>query len=114
MKCNGGGITIAVIPGDSEGPVGAVSGGSFAGAQDDSLFAFICVEISMYFLRVLCVSAVNFSSAVFPIRRLGDGFSHGGVGLDVFELVVVQDAKVSAAEGVGDGAGDFGLGEHDL
>src|SRR5438105_321115 len=53
------------------------------------------------------------SGAEPALRGLGDGFAHGGVGLDVAEFVVVHDAEVAGAEGFGDGAGNFGFGEDD-
>src|SRR5690348_8413657 len=39
----------------------------------------------------------------------GDGLTHVGVGLDVAELVVVENAELAAAEGVGHGFGHFGF-----
>ena len=54
------------------------------------------------------------SSSLCPVVGLGDRLAHGGVGLDVPQLVVVHDAEVAVAEGLGHGLGDLGFGEHDL
>src|SRR5437763_1008557 len=36
-----------------------------------------------------------------------------GIVLEIFQFVIIHDAEVSAAEGVGDRAGDFGFGQDD-
>src|SRR4051812_11412981 len=40
------------------------------------------------------------------VGGFANGFAHGGVGLEVFELVEVEDAEVAGAEGFGHGLGD--------
>ena len=59
-----------------------------------------------------CVQGEEGRWALFRIG-FGEGFSHGGVGLDVFEFHIVHDAEVAASQGVGHGFGDFGFGEDD-
>src|SRR5439155_2819025 len=50
---------------------------------------------------------------LYAIARAGDRLAHGGVGLDVLQAVIIHHAQVPAAEGLGDGAGDLGLGQND-
>ncbi len=60
-------------------------------------------------MRNCCCRSDYFSSA-----GPGDGFTHYGVGLDVFHPVVVHDAEIAAGKGGGHGFGQFGLGFYHL
>ena len=51
-------------------------------------------------------------SRLGPFGGFGDRLAHAGVGLHVLKLVIVHHAEVSAAQRLGNRAGDFRLGEH--
>ena len=45
---------------------------------------------------------------------LGDGIPHLRIGHDILHIIIVHDAQLAFAQGLGQGQGDFGLGFDDL